>query len=63
MYVKVLFKQWRHYYTNELGQRCKKDWDYSATYGAVLVHESEVSKYKGKYPELHTVVQNPGVLK
>jgi hypothetical protein len=54
MYKKVLFKQWIHgAYVN--GQWVKKTGDYSASYGAVLVPESEVAKYRGKYPELPTV--------
>lgn len=54
MFKKVLFKTWiRGSYIN--GQWVKKSWDYSASYGAVLVHESEVEKYKGKFPELQTV--------
>jgi len=57
MYVKVLFKTWNHFYRNENNQLVKKTGDYSASYGAVLVHESEIAKYKGKYPELHTVVE------
>jgi hypothetical protein len=55
MYVKVLFKKWVHGFYNEQGQWEKKVGDYSASYGAVLVHESDVAKYKGKYPEYPTV--------